>query len=261
VRAGQSDRLATSRVKGAGVPWRRHDDGHAQAAEAFVELERRAAARPEPSRWLRPAPVAAVLVLGVAIGVVIYVYSPSTVSRLKQVESPLPANPVEPAQRAGLPPLEEKVQPLAPPPVPWSIASAEPGAGLVTGQENKPLTFAIKPTGGPPGTTAKVEWLIDGEPVQTDATEWTYKPDYDAAGDHTVEGKLDGGEGAEQKKKWTVQIQDVDSISAASPGHRRCWTVAPPATSVRYGRSAMRARHDSQRNSTTGYSKDCRRAA
>lgn len=178
--------------------WAAMRDRYAQAADAFTELAAAAERQPvRPSIWPRLAPVA-----GVAVLVAAAVVWQSTRSRIVPAPEPTAVPRPATAARVAPPPVQPAVEP-------WRIASSKPAGDAVTGLENKPLDFAIEPA-GPQGAVAAVQWLLDGAPVATDATAWTYKPDFDAAGDHTVVARIDRGASADQTHTWKVRVEDVN---------------------------------------------------
>ena len=186
--------------------WAAMRDGYAKAAEAFIKLEQPVEAHPPRSPWPRLAAVAAVVALILAAMVLA---NDRAAPRAQKLEPTVASHPSRQEATVATQP-EATVAPQLPLPQPWSIASAKPIDAIVTGRENQPLTFAIEPTGGAPGTTAKVEWSLDKTPVQTEDMTWTYTPDFDTAGAHIVEAKLDRGESADQVHNWKVQIEDVN---------------------------------------------------
>lgn len=61
----------------------------------------------------------------------------------------------------------------------------------------------------PEGCPLTMEWYLQGELVATDSTSYTYPPDYDSAGKHSVRVVVSDGESV-ASHEWTVTVNDVN---------------------------------------------------
>lgn len=99
------------------------------------------------------------------------------------------------------------VEAPAPPPL---VRSFSPDATTVEVAEGAKREFRLVLRDPAPQTT--IEWTLDGKAVARDATTWTYRPDFEAAGDKdaVLEARVTSADGVPVVQRWTVRATDTN---------------------------------------------------
>ncbi len=127
---------------------------------------------------------------------------------------------------AAVTPPPPSPPPLREPPRITQVAPSPPEREIFV-EEGKSLNFAVE-ADSPQKDPLRYAWFLDGRKQQEgNKKTWTYKPDFEAAGERPKEVKVEVTNAANltDKKIWSVRVQDVDQ-----PPH--ITKFSPPAPSV-----------------------------
>jgi predicted Ser/Thr protein kinase len=118
-----------------------------------------------------------------------------------------------------------------PPPPPPLVRAFSPEAETVDVAEGTEREFRIV-LSDPEPKSATIEWVLGDAIVARDTRAWTYRPDYDVAGEKilTLEARVAANGGASAWQRWSVRVTDTNRapiVKTASPDPLRPLAFKP----------------------------------